>query len=336
MSPSIQSASLDIRSHSGLTGEAVEGALKERRIPAVIGTANGRLVVRVALDETGGLVVAREDGGVTTTVVETMLTSLAAEWRADVTLENPVFFASASFREETLPQAGIGRPTPRAVYVVGGAVPIDPERRQNIAAQLEASISVVPAGDVHLLQSRGDVQEYWLPAQRPVVAVKADGDALTIEVYSRAALESVDAGVSMRGIPDLTLWWQARWRPVLSAGGEVGEVERMLGRAQLIPTTLLSGEENMRTALGELGTDLDAVERLLGQPNDDHLVDVVAATLGLPVETADLVRGRITIDDLPGSQHIERTAAGRVVWEQLHRRGDMRRSLGWWRRLFRR
>lgn len=331
MHRSVQGASLVVRSSVGPTREVVADAMKRRNVPAMVGMANGRPIVRVALDASGELILARDDGSLIATAPQPVLASLATEWDADVTLDSADFFVSASAREESEPEGPMPQPAARRVYVIGGSTAIDPGHRQNLSAQLEASISVVPAGDCLLLQARGDVQEYWPPAQRPVVAVTLRDDALTVEVYSRAALGASGERAVMRGIPDLTLSWPTWWRAVLAEEGEVGRVQRMLARGQLTPTTLVGGEDQSRIALAELGTDLNAVDVLLDRPNHEGLVDAVAATLGLPREVVELVQGTMTVDDLPGSEHVERTAAGRIVWKQIRRDETPK---GWWRRFF--
>lgn len=104
---------------------------------------------------------------------------------------------------------------------------------------------------------------------------------------------------------------------VLPGAGEVVDVQRMLARAEVTSGTLRGAREPW-SALAELGADATALVRLRDHPNDDALVDVVVTTLGLPTQASALLRGRITVDDLPGAQHIERTSVGRVVWDRTH------------------
>jgi len=301
----------------------------------VVGVDGEWIVVRVAVDASRRVVVVGTDGGLAAVESSPIIAGLAEEWRADVTLEQGQTVLARSARggrRGRTSARGAVEDVPVAVLVVGGIVPIDPERRRGLAAQLECSLSVLPAGDMHLVQTHGEAQMDWPSAQRPVVRLTKTAVALTVEVYSRAALddEPAEARWAMRGIPDLTLSWRTRWEPVLTGVGEIAEVQRMMGRADVTSRTF-RGERDPQPALAELGADAAALDTLREHPNDDTLLGAVVSTLALPTQTTTLLRGRAVIDDLPGAQHIERTSMGRAVWDQTHSTGA-----SFWTRVIRR
>jgi hypothetical protein len=305
---------------SGLTAADLGRELAARGIPGVVGDATRGAIARVAVNADGALMVMDAAGRLCATDPHPVVTALAAAWRADVLLEGEGVFVSASARADAGEEdhvSALGDAT--RLYVVGGMVPIDPAKRLELATQLESPISVLPAADVHLVVPHGVATDYWPPAQRPVVAVTADGDAVRIEVYSRAGLAGggVRERLAMRGIPDLTLSWEARWRAVLPEVSEdVAHVQRMLRPARLTPSALAGAGYDPAGAWAELGTDPAAVGALIAHENDEDLFDAIVATLGLPIVTTSLIRGVVAVDDLPGAQHIERTSLARMVREQ--------------------
>lgn len=335
VSRSILIADLDLRGGRDLTHERIAASLFTRGVPAVTALEDERVLVRVAVDAWGRLITTDDGGRLVPADPSPIIAALAEEWQADLRLERGSVVLAASARRRGSGDSSRVAPsvaTPSRILVVGGIVPIDPERRRGLAAQLECSLSVVPAGDMHLVQTHGDAHMDWPPAQRPVVRLSLEGGALTVEVYSRIALddEPPEGRWAMRGIPDLTASWRADWQGVLTGAGEIADVQRVLARADL-SLSARRGPRDPQAALAEWGTDAAALDALRDHPNDDALLDAVVATLSLPRQTVQLLRGSITVDDLPGSQHIERTGIRRAVWEQTH---PTRPSL--WTRLVRR
>ena len=158
-----------------LTAADLGRELSARGIPGVIGDTATGAVARVAVTAVGELMVVDAAGRLCATDPDPVVTALAAAWRADVVIEGEGVFVAASARHDAGPEdftALFGDAT--HVYVVGGMVPIDPARRLELASQLETSVSVVPAADVHLVVPHGVATDYWPPAQRPVVAVSAE------------------------------------------------------------------------------------------------------------------------------------------------------------------
>ncbi|MFJ6677996.1 hypothetical protein ACIQLK_02560 [Microbacterium sp. NPDC091382] len=320
MSARILIADLDIRGERDLSWKRVAASLSARRVPAVVTPADSRIIARVGTNATGRIILADAAGGLLASDAAELVSALAEEWRADVRLERgDTVLAASTRRPGAAPRVPVQEPTEVNIIVIGGIVPIDPQRRRGLASQLECSLSVLPAGDMHLVQTHGDPQMDWPAAQRPVVRLTSAGDMLFVEVYSRGALEDepVETRWAMRGIPDMTVAWRARWERVLADEGEVADVQRMLGRAELTSSTL-RGPRHPDHAFSELATDAASVDALRDHPNDTTLFDAAVTTLNLPAETALLLRGRVGLDDLPGAQHIERTNLGRSVWDQVH------------------
>lgn len=329
----IRIASLDIRASDDITVDVVADSLARRGVLGVVGVVEGRTAARAAVNDAGDVLVSIEGRQPTVESASGVVESLAGEWSADVTLESDVCFVAASARPE--PTRDAEMPPRRRVYVIGGGVTGDPARRPDFAAQLEASVSVIAIDGRWVLQAHGEPQDYWPSAQRPVVAVTAVGDSLTVELWSRDAMRGAvgSPDAQMLGIPNLTFSWQARWRPVSDARGQIADIERMLGRGRQSSSSALGRTVDRDAALAELGAERNEIEETLTRDNDDALIDAVVGAFRLPTEVGRIVRGTVDIDALPGAEHVERTPAGRMVWRQLH---PARRDSVWarWRRRF--
>lgn len=293
--------------------------LRARRIPAVVGESSGGApLARVAVDAAGRLMVADADGRLAGTDPMPVLSALAATWGAELVLDGDTVFVGAGDVAD-LPDPPVDDGV-RRVRVVGGMVPIDPARRAELAAQLETSVTVAAVGDMHVIVPHGRPQDYWPPAQRPVVSVDRDGDALTVEIYSRTALSrgGVKDRLAMRAIPDARLVWDAAWQPVMPDDhGETSAAQALLAHGRWSTATTADEPADPAERFAELGATVADVESLVTRANDEELIEAVVATFHLPAETAGLVRGTRSADGLPGAQHVERTGIGRMVWEQV-------------------
>lgn len=305
-------------------------------------------LVHVAVDEHGALIVATADATLATTDAATVVTSLAAAWGVDLVLdsEQVMFATDVGATEARVEVAAADAAIVAAaddaradrtgdaadstvVYVVGGAVPIDPARRLEIAAQLESSVTIASVEDVHLVVPHGAMRDYWPPAQRPVVAVRRNAGALVVEIFSTAGLQTsgpVRERIAMRALPDVRCHWYTGWVPVLAGEGEIAAVQRLLTRGTVTrgvffgparsETSVSAAEHEIETALGELGSSGAVIDDVLDRSGDPDLVAAVVSALHLPSVVGLLVEGSTRVDGLPGSQRIERTGLGRMVWEQ--------------------
>lgn len=305
---------------------AIADALRDRRIPGVVGASSA--TVAVTLD--GRLVVMDADGHLAATDADPVVAALAARWGADVILDGETIFAAASGGArtdaetrsqddaETRSQDGADR-----VHIVRGELPADPARRLELAAQLEASVSIVTVDGVHLVVGHSPVRDYWPPAQRPVIVLERGGEGLRLQVYSRTMLTvgGMRDRLAMRGIPDIEATWPAAVTSVLEDSGadrrDVRDVQRMLRGGRVRIGTVTGDHPDPAAALAEVGATAADLARLARHGGEELLVNAIGDVLGLPAEAADLLLRRMRVDDLPGAQHIERTGAARIVWEQV-------------------
>lgn len=313
---------------------AIADALRDRRIPGVVGASSA--TVAVTLD--GRLVVMNADGQLAATDADPVVAALAARWGADVILDGETIFAAASggakTGAETRSQDGAeprsqDHAEPRSqdgsdrVHIVRGELPADPARRLELAAQLEASVSIVTVDGAHLVVGHSPVRDYWPPAQRPVIVLERGGEGLRLEVYSRTMLTvgGMRDRLAMRGISDIEATWPAAVTSVLEDSGadrrDVRDVQRMLRGGRVRIGTVTGDHPDPAAALAEVGATAADLARLARHGGEELLVDAIGDVLGLPAEATDLLFRRMRVDDLPGAQHIERTGAARIVWEQV-------------------
>ncbi len=278
------------------------------------------------------------DAGATveTTPAQQIVDALSARLGAVVVLDAPdaVFGAETVPASETAAAEGAADDEPAAttVFAVRGTLALAPDRRAELALQLESSLTAAPR-ESHTLVVPEQVGAltYWSRAQRPVIALHRGPHRLMIQLYGTASTRTGrmrDRAMALT-IPD----WMALWDPaplpiVEDPRTPAAEVQQRLRHEEIAALGVPDGG-----AIAEAGIDGPRLQQLLGHDLDDRTVAEVVDALGLPVEVAAVLTGDVTPESLPGALRIERRSMGATVAEGLLAEPEGTSLWARWRRL---
>lgn len=341
------SAELDVDVHEP-GADAIERVCEALRAFRVIGLVDndtegraGAVSAMLAFVPGQGLLVETSDG-VAPTPVQPILDAVSARVGADVMFsggdEELIATVTDQGAESEEDDAENEVDTTETVFIVGGKLPLAPDRRGEIAHQLESDVVVAPLGHRTLVVARRNAPfAYWSRAQRPVIALQRTTGELAAHVYSSGAVRTgrMRERIVMGAIPD----WMALWDPapiLLVDGtdaedGVAPEVQRrlMYERQHTLQSLALTDE----AVLAETQIDGAALTALLGRPIDDTLVDDVVAALRLPRDVAALVNGQRSAETLPGAIAIENRGLKGALADTLYVEPEGSSFWARWRRL---
>lgn len=195
----------------------------------------------------------------------------------------------------------------REVYVVGGVLPLEPDRRAELSLQLGGAVTAVPCGDrTIVVPSAGGSPAPWRAAQRPVLALRRDADSLQLQLFTAAALQALPrrGRLASMALPDWVAVWREAPEPILTQPSAGRDLQSALW-PRLFDADLPSFE-----SLVEAGIEGTALLRVLGAPLSATSIDAIVAALGLDSVVADLIADRVEPETLPGAVKIEE----RGVW----------------------
>ena len=333
----------------GVRERAIDALRTFRLIGVVEGDEESTAgTISASLAYTPGRGVAVDAGDtVESTPAQPIVDALAARLGAAVMLqhEDDMFYAAPPTAEadgaEVTTTTDTAEDADVHVFVVGGRLELGPDRRSELALQLESSLTVAPLpasarGERTLVvPHRALDMPAWPGAQRPVISLRRGAAQLTVQVYGSAATRTgrLRDRLAAVVIADWMGIWDPEPTPLIdpARGDAAGVVQRAVTEARrAVLADLTPSDADLVT---ETGVDATALADLLTRPLDDDVVRDVVRAFRLPDEVADLLEGRRRAADLPGASDVENTGIGGTMADGLLGEPDGTSLWARWRRV---